>query len=134
MVNYIYNVRLKDKFRLKIIPAQERSDGGGVSITDVVSAYFIDKPKGAKIDYDLVLVDTPGFRGTRGMEEVLENIRAVLENVLDSIDAICFVVKATQTRLSVSQNCVFDSMLNLFGKDIKKKLFILMTFADAQGM
>ena len=53
MVNYIYNVQFKEK-----------SDKEGVSQRDVVSAYFINKPIGPKIDYHLVLADTSGIGET----------------------------------------------------------------------
>jgi len=135
MVNYIYNVQYEDKFRLKLIIEQEKKGGQAVSQTDVVSAYFIKKPKGSNIPYDLTVVDTPGFGDTRGIEQdkkIVANIKAFFENVLDSIDAICFVVKATETRLTGSQNYIFNSVLNLWGKDVKDNIFILMTFADAE--
>jgi len=133
MTNYIYNVQCEDKFRLNLIVEQEKKGGQAVSQTDDVTGYFIDKPKGGKIDYDLVVVDTPGFGDTRGVEQdkkIVANIKAFFENVLDSIDAVCFVVKATETRLTDSQNYIFRNVLNLWGKDMKENIFILMTFAD----
>ena len=136
MVNYIYNVQFDDKFRLKLITEKEKKGGQAVSQTDVVSAYFIDKPKGAKIDYDLVVLDTPGFGDTRGIEQdkaIAANIKAFFENVLDSIDAICFVVQASDTRLTPSKKYIFNNVLNLWGKDMKDNIFILITFADAGG-
>ena len=49
------------------------------------------------------------------------------ENKLDTLDAVCFAIKATDARLSSSQKYVFDSILNLFGKDIKNNIFVLIT-------
>lgn len=135
MANYIYNVQFEDQFRLKLIIEQEKKGGQAVSQTDVVSAYFIKKPKGSRIPYDLTVVDTPGFGDTRGIgqdEKIVANIKDFFENVLDSIDAVCFVVKATETRLTGSQTYIFNSVLNLWGKDMKENIFILMTFADAE--
>jgi len=135
LVNYVYNVQFEDKFRLKLIIEQEKKGGQAVSQTDVVSAYFIKKPKGSNIQYDLTVVDTPGFGDTRGIDQdkaIVANIKAFFENVLDSIDAVCFVVKATETRLTGSQKYIFNSVLNLWGKDVKENIFILMTFADAE--
>ena len=136
MVNYIYNVQFGDQFRLKLIKEQEKEGGQGVSQTDWVSAYFIKKPKGSKIPYDLTVVDTPGFGDTRGIAQdkaIVKNIESFFNKVLDSIDAVCFVVKATETRLSAAQHYIFNNVLNLWGKNMKNNIFILMTFADAEG-
>eukprot|EP01084_Bolivina_argentea_P116798 207461_1 len=135
LVNYIYNVQFEDKFRLKLIREKDKQGGQAVSQTDDICAYTIKKPPGSNLHYDLTIIDTPGFGDTRGIDrdkKLVTNIKSFFENVLDSIDAICFVVKATDTRLSASQKYIFNSVLNLWGKDVKENIFILMTFADAE--
>lgn len=46
------------------------------------------------------------------------------------IDAVCFIVKAPDARLTVSQKYIFSSIMSLFGKDIESNICILITFAD----
>lgn len=46
------------------------------------------------------------------------------------LDAVCFIVKAPDARLSVSQRYIFSSLLALFGKDIESNICTLITFAD----
>lgn len=46
------------------------------------------------------------------------------------IDAVCFIVKAPDARLTVSQKYIFSSILSLFGKDIESNICTLITFAD----
>lgn len=46
------------------------------------------------------------------------------------IDAVCFIVKAPDARLTPSQNYIFNSLLALFGKDIASNICTLITFAD----
>src|SRR5690606_7191396 len=54
----------------------------------------------------------------------------VFDNVLESVSAVCFVVKSADNRLDSSQTYVFNNVLNLWAKDVKENIFILMTFAD----
>lgn len=46
------------------------------------------------------------------------------------IDAVCFIVKAPDARLTASQKYIFNSLLALFGKDIESNICTLITFAD----
>lgn len=46
------------------------------------------------------------------------------------IDAVCFIVKAPDARLTVSQKYIFSSIMALFGKDIESNICTLITFAD----
>lgn len=48
------------------------------------------------------------------------------------IDAICFVVKSPDARLTFTQQYIFRSILALFGKDIKGNICTIVTFADGQ--
>ena len=51
---------------------------------------------------------------------------------INHIDAIGFVVQAAQVRLTITQQYIFDSILSVFGKDIKQNVVLLITFADGQ--
>lgn len=46
------------------------------------------------------------------------------------IDAVCFIVKAPDARLTVSQKYFFSSIMALFGKDMESNICTLITFAD----
>jgi hypothetical protein len=50
---------------------------------------------------------------------------------LDSLDRVAFVVQSSLARLDPAQRYVFDSVLELFGKDIAENIIIVATFADA---
>jgi hypothetical protein len=84
-------------------------------------------------------VDTPGFGDTRGIkqdEKITEQIRTFFNTSgvggIDHIDAICFLAQASIPRLTHTQRYVFDRILSMFGKDIKKNISVLFTFADGQ--
>lgn len=51
---------------------------------------------------------------------------------VSKIDAVCFVLKAPDNRLTASQKYIFESVLALFGKDMKNNICSLITFCDGQ--
>jgi hypothetical protein len=46
------------------------------------------------------------------------------------LDAVGFVVQSALVRLTASQQYIFNSVLSIFGKDIKENIRFLATFAD----
>lgn len=93
--------------------------------------------KGSRLNYTLNIIDTPGFGDTRGIERdqrTVDQIRHLFsepepKGVLE-LDAVCFIVKAPDARLTASQNYIFNSLLALFGTDIESNICTLITFAD----
>nr|XP_060639379.1 uncharacterized protein LOC132779726 [Anolis sagrei ordinatus] len=139
MINYILGVQWEDKFRFKLIH-EETNRSQAESQTSEVTAYMVNHQKGFKVPFSLTIIDTPGFGDTRGLEHdklITEKIRTFFstpgEKHPDHIDAICIVVQASLARLTQPQKYVFDSILSIFGRDIKDNIQILVTFADGQS-
>ncbi|XP_044860121.1 uncharacterized protein LOC123363328 [Mauremys mutica] len=136
MINYVLGVQWEDEFRFKLIhEITNRSQAQ--SQTSEVTAYEVNCKEGFKVCYSLTIIDTPGFGDTRGIEHdimLTEQIRAFFSTpgAIDQLDAVCFVVQASSARLTHAQKYVFDSVLSIFGKDIKDNILILITFADGQ--
>ena len=135
MVNYLYNVKEGDDFRLKIVTQSEEGKEDGSSKTKHVSAYCFNN---TLLPYRLVVVDTPGYGDTNGLaadKHTTGLIKDLFENRgdhgIDHLDAICIVVKASDSRLNAQQKHNFNSVLQLFGKDVAPNLFIIATFCDA---
>ena len=128
-MNYIYNVQYNDKFRLRLIEqdVEKKKKHGN---TEHILSYTIKKPKGGNIDYDLTIIDTPGFGddivGIEKDIQILKEFKYVFNSVLANIDCICFVVKSHDNRLTASQEYVFNNILNLWGKDVLENIFITM--------
>ena len=122
MTNYIYGVKYNDNFRYKLIGER----------TKKVTSYELTH-KNSILQYKLTVIDTPGFddytKGAPGDIEIMKDIKFWFDKKIDTLDAICFVVKSC-TRLTRPQKYIFSSILNLFGKGIKKHIYILVTFAD----
>lgn len=93
--------------------------------------------EGSRINYTINIIDTPGFGDTRGIEkdqQTVDQIRHLFsetgpEGVL-YIDAICFIVKAPDARLTSSQIYIFNSLMALFGRDVESNICTLITFVD----
>ncbi|ETO32881.1 hypothetical protein RFI_04239 [Reticulomyxa filosa] len=116
MMNYLFDVQFEDKFRYKLIFDEKnaKKSDQSQSQTAYVTPYFIELPKD-KFDYDLNKI-------TGDIKEYLESI--------ESIHIVCFVIRASNGRLAVSQKYVFDCILKLFAQNIAENIFILFTFAD----
>ena len=91
------------------------------------------------VDFNLNIIDTPGFGDCRGImrdKELYKQIKAFFSSSkdqgIDCLDAVWFVVQAPMCRLSPTQRYIFDSILSIFGNDIKDNIFALITFADGQ--
>nr|XP_025035770.1 uncharacterized protein LOC102447044 [Pelodiscus sinensis] len=136
MINYVLGVHWKDEFRFQLIhEITHRSQAQ--SQTSEVTAYEVNHTRGFQVPYSLTIIDTPGFGDTRGIEQDKAITRQIQEffstpGAIDHIDAVCVVVQAALARLTHAQRYVFDSVLSIFGKDIKDNIQILVTFADGQ--
>ena len=141
VINYIMGIKWEDDFRLKLIeekvPGQVQNQAK--SQTQWITAYTIHHQPWFIVPYTLTIVDTPGFGDTGGPDrdkEITEQIRQFFtrkgEQGIDQIDAVGFVASSSAPRLTKTQEYIFESILALFGKDIKGNIFMLLTFADGQ--
>lgn len=111
-----------------------------LSQTEWITTYILRETNGSRINYQLNIIDTPGFGDTRGVErdqQIVTQIRKLfcgkgLQGVA-MIDAVCFLAKAPDARLTAVQRYIFQSVMSLFGKDIEKNICCLITFADGKS-
>ena len=90
------------------------------------------------INHDLTIIDSPGFGDTRGVDydkKLMHNIEDLFKSKkIDSLDAIGFVAKAGDARLTAQQKYIFESILHIFGKDVKDNLLSILTCYDGQSV
>ncbi|CAG0904408.1 unnamed protein product [Darwinula stevensoni] len=142
IANYVYGVEWKDDFRLKLITerkTQTNEETSASSQTKQVSAYTLHWQKGSPIPYTLTIIDTPGFGDTEGLDvdrQMLTKVHAFFAackpHGLDSLSGIGFVLPASVSRLTGAQKYIFDSVMEMFGKDMKEKFYVLISFTDGQ--
>lgn len=123
-VNYLMDIEVSDNIRYSLIVENERikteSQTKGLHIYNIRSKNLLVK-----------LIDTQGFGDTGGISEddkITLAIKDAFMNELSTINAIFFVVKSSDTRLTSHQKYIFSSIISLFGKDIKENFLALITF------
>ena len=128
-VNFLLGVDIIDDYRYKII--QERTNKSQAnSQTSQVNIYNIRSIGGYP---PIKIIDTPGFGDTAGIEkdnEIVGQIEKFLKENLKAINAICFVAKSTNNRLTSYQKYILNRILDLFGEDIKENFIFILTFCD----
>ncbi|XP_046463234.1 uncharacterized protein LOC124209332 [Daphnia pulex] len=137
MINYIFNVQWEDTFRFQLIQEQTAGRSQVDSQTSRITAYDIHHAEGFRVPYSLTIVDTPGYGDTKGLDrdqEITEMVRKFFEDKdgIQELDVIGFVAQASLPRLTPTQIYIFDSVLSIFGNDVKENINFLLTFADSQ--
>lgn len=109
------------------------------SRTQWITCYTMFSDITSQIDYTITFIDTPGFVGTRCLEHDVKIVSQIrdLFNAKDNksvatLDAVCFVLPASDSRFTIVQKYLFESILTLFGNDIKNNICTLITFALGQ--
>lgn len=132
-LNYLMGINYDDTFRYKIILEDNLNKNPGVSVTDKVNIYYI---RTTLKDLPFIrIVDTPGFGDTRGIEYdkcIIDMIRKTFTKDCETINAICFVAKSNETRLTDFQKYIFGRVIGLFGKDVGENFIAMLTFSDGQ--
>ena len=136
MVNYFMGVKFEDDCRFKLI-TDEVKQSQAHSQTQKITSYTIYWHEASPVDYNLIIIDTPGFGDTRGVAQD-KRITAQIKDFfslkgdagIDQIHGIGFVAQSSMVRLTQTQKYVFDSVLSVFGKDIANNIFIMSTFSD----
>lgn len=145
--NYLYGVKWEDDCRFKIVTEgdegtqynlQVKDQSQAFSQTDYVTAYTFYWQPDFPVPYTVTLIDTPGFGDTRGIQrdkQLVDQLESLFKNKndcgVDSLNTVAFVVQSALPRLNAAQQYIFDSIMKLFGKDIKNNFIIIATFADA---
>lgn len=137
MVNYVLGVKCNDPFRFKLICDDEMKQTK--SVTNIITAYTFYWQEGFAIPYNLIIIDTPGFGDTEGIErdkkikaQVKDFFSVKGSNGIECIHAICVVVKFNSSRLTNTQKYVHQSILDIFSKGIEDNIFIMATFNDSR--
>ncbi|XP_026064138.1 uncharacterized protein LOC113047096 [Carassius auratus] len=135
MINYILGVKFDDQEFYQITEETNRKDQSQSQTSEItVYEVFVEENP-----ISLTIIDTPGYGHTEGCEEGYEKDREISEYLMrlfsdedgiHDIDAVCFVMKSSQNRLSDKEFYIFHSVLSLFGKDIEENIMFLLTYSD----
>ena len=134
MINYIFDVQWEDNFRFQLIQEQGINQSHTDSQTSKITVYDIHHQEGFRVPYSVTIVDTPIYGDTKRLgrdEDITKMIRTFFEdkNGIQELDTVGFVAPALLTSLT-STHVISDSVLSVFGDDIKENINFLITFAD----
>ncbi|XP_048039602.1 uncharacterized protein LOC125264383 [Megalobrama amblycephala] len=132
MINYFLGVKFDDQEFYQITDEEEENKDQSQSQTSVVTVYEVFAEKNPT---SLTIIDTPGYGDTEGYgkdREISEYLTKLFSDKdgIHYIDAVCFVMKASQNRLSGKELYIFHSVLSLFGRDIENNIVFLLTHSD----
>nr|XP_009301113.1 uncharacterized protein LOC100331508 [Danio rerio] len=131
MVNHLLGVKFEDQEFYQITEEEQQRDQSQTQTSEItVYEVFVEENTTS-----LTIIDTPGYGDTRGFEkdaEIAEYLRRLFADVdgIHYIDAVCFVMKASQNRLSGKEHYIFHAVLSLFGKDIENNIVFLLSYSD----
>ena len=98
-------------------------------MTDGLHLYYLRDYEGKPI----IIIDSQGFGDTRGISKDIDLNKAfqyVFSNIIDHINAVCFIAKATEARLPADTKYIISCVTSLFSEDIIPNMFILATHPD----
>lgn len=137
LFNYLAGVSFRDDFRFTIINKNneelKREEDQSKSQTTSVVRYTIPKTVGLKIEYRLNIIDTPGFNDTTDTDfdkKIVAKVQDLFKHKIKYLDAVLLVVPSSTSRLTDGQTYVFSSIRKMFGKEIEKNIFIVITHYD----
>ena len=129
-INHILGIKYEDDFRYYII-FEKPNKSQCFSQTSEVSIYNIKAPDGTIFK----IIDTPGFGDYEGVKkdnEISQKIKEALKDKINYINCLCIVASSSNTRLTINQKNIFNTILDLFGNDIKNNILFLFTFCDGK--
>ena len=126
MVNFIFDVKWKYKFRFKLKPTHNQ-----------IIVYTIYPQEGSPLDFTLTIIDTPKFQDVSNIEQnkqITQQIQELFEgsNDIDYLNGIALVTSADLTQSDPVKKYIFHSILSTFGKDLEDNIFMMVTSTTDQ--
>ncbi len=127
IINFILNVKYSDDFRFLLV---NEKDTNYLSQTKNVNIYHI---KSHNSFPPIKIIDTPGFGDTSGSEFDKKIVKMIFEKFkeIKELTSVCIICKYNEGRFDYSQRYVYNSIINLFGKNMAENFMILFSFCDA---
>ncbi|XDG05408.1 hypothetical protein ABKA04_005023 [Annulohypoxylon sp. FPYF3050] len=129
-VSFLLGGDLEDPARVLLIDDRGAEQHG--SVTQIVTCFRIRPLAPIFEGKTLLIVDTPGFGDSRGIERDAFVMAAMSEffKIVDHVNAIIFTVRANEARTTFLRP-VSTYVFSLFAKDVRGCLRTAYTFSDA---
>ncbi|KAK3491084.1 uncharacterized protein B0T23DRAFT_176302 [Neurospora hispaniola] len=128
-VSYLLGGGVDDPARVLLI--DDRKFKQSASVTQLVTCFRIRPFAPVFENKTLMIVDTPGYGGSRGVEGDAFVTAAMSEffGMVSHVNSVIFVCKANEMRTTILSP-VTTYVFSLFAKDVRKCLRTLYTFSD----
>eukprot|EP00066_Takifugu_rubripes_P029397 XP_011618663.1 PREDICTED: septin-1-like [Takifugu rubripes] len=136
LVNYAIGVRWEDDVWFEIVEDEQTVSQCESQTSDVI-VYQIFGFEGGALPYSLTIIDTPGYGDTRRVkrdaiisQRLYDWFRS--EDGIHELSAVGLVLKGSKCQLSDRLLYISDSVVSLFGKDVKNNIIALITHSDGR--
>ena len=129
-LNYLLGVKFEDNFRFKLIHEDFGISMAESQTRDVIIYNIKSFNKNIP---PIRVIDTPGFGDTGGIDKdrlISDKIAEKFKTEVSHINAICFVAQSTNSKLTVNQKYIFNSIMDLFSEDIRENFIAMLTFCN----
>lgn len=122
-INFWFGIEKYDDFRLLLVDDSQNGIGQVHSQTQEITTYFVKAALGRS---SLIIIDNPGFNDTRGVEQddLFDQMMQKFFGQFPArhLNAVFFVSKGDQNRITAEQEYLFERVKLVFGKDIITKV------------
>ena len=130
LFNIIKGIELEDNFRFILIKESDTKMNVNKSKIDGVHLYYVKDYNNKPII--LISIEEYGdYMGPIKDEKIIKALSYVFANLIEHINACCFITKATDHKLDILTKYVFSSITNLFSEDFAENFIFLATFANS---
>ena len=130
-INYVLGIEFEDKYRYEIA---HEEPGLPQTETQTSNAIVYNIKPTSRLP-PIQIIDTPGFGNTKGIKQdmvIFNQLEKVFKEKINSLNAICFVLQSSNSRLTPFQLYIYTSILDLFGEDVKENIIAMITFCDGR--
>ncbi|TRZ04101.1 hypothetical protein DNTS_013901, partial [Danionella cerebrum] len=128
MVNFVLGVTIEDSVWFEITDDQcDRTQAHSQTSDITLYEFFLHQSS-----MHLTIIDTPGYgdRCVGNAKKIADGLFKLSSyDWIKQLDAVCLVIKSTETRLSKEYIRIFDAIQSLFGKNIFENIVLFFTFS-----
>ena len=135
IVNYFYGVKFEDDFRFTIDLNSEKPEA-----TSWITVFEFVRDKNSPIDFNLTLIDTPGFDEVKSGSSNKERIASIQKLMMSDqalpqqiVDGIILVIPNSKTKIRSELQKSFDRTLSSLEGILDKNVLVIETFATAES-
>ena len=126
LINSLLGVELEDNYRFKIIN-EKNEQYHNYNQPNNINYYNIRSIGGYP---PVKIIDIPGHGNLEKDREIIDQIKELISDKINSLNSISFVAKSNNYNISLSQKFIFQNILSFLAEDAKNIFNFIFTFWD----